>query len=337
MNFAGLSPSWLIGADLFAFPPANYQNSQWTVLETDESRPEFLDFNPYSVIITNIGKDHLPNYNNSQNKLIQELRSFLSKKNKAIKAVLSGDDANSTNLIQELKQKNDVILCGFGKQNDYQITEVTTNLQKTCFLTTFTLTCPDGQLFSCQIPMPGEKNVIDAVLAFAMTLQLGGDRNTCIEGLSKLPCMDRRFKICLHTNTSIIVDDEGDSPDVIQTVLQNGKDWFPQKKLIAVLQPHRYSRLKNLFDDYVEAMYKIPDEIILMPVYSAGETEITTVNSLTLMDHILKKGFPKDKIQSLSIPEAITYLREKLKENYLIITLGPGDVWKVADAIAKTD
>jgi hypothetical protein len=55
------------------------------------------------------------------------------------------------------------------------------------------------------------------------------------------------------------------------------------------------------------------------------------------MDHILKKGFPKDKIQSLSIPEAITYLREKLKENYLIITLGPGDVWKVADAIAKTD
>jgi UDP-N-acetylmuramate--alanine ligase len=336
MNQAGLSPSWLIGADLFSFPPAKYNKSRWTVLETDESRPEFLDFTPYSVIITNVGKDHLTNYNNSQENLTRELLDFLSKKNNQTKAVLCGDDIASIALIKPFQQKSEVLLCGLGKNNDYQITNIHTSFLTNSFQTSFTLKCPDGISFECQIPMPGEKNVIDATLALAMTLQVGGNRDVCIDGLSKLPCMDRRFKIVHYSDHSIVVDDEGDSPEVIRTVLQNAKDWFPQKKLIAVLQPHRYSRLQNLFTEYVSVMSSFPDEIILLPVYSAGEEEIVEVNSQKLMDSILSRGFSEKNAQLLSMKDTITCLRSKLDKNYLIITLGPGDIWKVAEKLAKS-
>lgn len=337
MQYAGLNPSWLIGADMFSFPPALYStNSHWTVLETDESKPVFLNFDPYSAIMTNIGIDHLPSYNNSQELLIQEIFKFLKRKNCSTKVVLHGDDLNSFPLIQELKKSDDVILCGFGDENDYQIKDIHTNFSQGVFKTTFSIRCPDGKTFFSYIPMPGEKNVIDATLALGMTVQLGASRDECIHGLKILPCMDRRFEICRFSDSTIIVDDEGDSPEVIQSVLKNAKKWFPQKKLLAILQPHRFSRLQSLFDDYVKTMSTLPDEIILLPVFSAGEKAIDGINSEKLRERIVLSNFPTDKIQCCTIEETLEYLKTKINENYLMITLGPGDVWKVAKNLAKT-
>jgi UDP-N-acetylmuramate--alanine ligase len=336
MQYTGLHPSWLIGADLFSFPPAGYHLSDWTVLETDESKPVFLNFSPYAVIMTNIGIDHLPSYNNSQELLAGELLKFITKKNHTTKVLLNGDDINSFPLIQKLKKSNDVILCGLGDENDYQIKDIQTNQNQGTFQTTFSLTCPDGKVFYCHIPMPGEKNVIDAILALGMTIQLGANRERGIEGLSKLPCMDRRFEICRFSESSILIDDEGDSPEVIQNVLQNAKKWFPQKKLLVVLQPHRYSRLNSLFEDYVKTMSFLPDEIILLPVFSAGEKELPEINSEKLRDAIIFSNFPSDKIRCFTIQETLEYLVTKMMKNNLIITLGPGDVWKVAKYLAKT-
>jgi UDP-N-acetylmuramate--alanine ligase len=266
--------------------------------------------------------------------LIREIKKFIQRRNQKAKPILNGDDFDIISSLIDNNPKENYILCGLDSRNDYQVIGSKTTWKENTFCNDFTLKCPDGTLVQTWIPMPGEKNAIDAVMALAMCVQLGGDLQKSIQGLPHLPTMDRRFEICRSNQTTIVIDDEGDSPEVIKTVLQNCKEWFPQKKLIAVLQPHRYSRLKSLFDDYVEVM-SIADEVILLPVYSAGEKEIVGINSETLMNSIVNQGFLKQNIHSLSREEACSFLRNKLMQNYAIITLGPGDVWKVAESLAK--
>lgn len=333
MNQIGLLPSWLIGADLFSFPPSKNNFSSWTVLETDESKPEFLDFSPHGVIVTNVGIDHLQNYGQSINQLFNTLTVFLSKRDKKTKIIINGDDINSLPFLSQFDRDKELILCGLGEINDYQISSLKTMVLETCLKTSFTLTCPDHTVHDCEIPMPGVNNAIDAVLSLAMAVQLGGDIKECIQSLSKLPLLDRRFEICRFSQTCVVVDDEGDSPEVISQVLQNGKMWYPDKKIIAVLQPHRFTRLKNLFNKYREALVQWTDEIVLLPVFHAGENEIPGINSVALKESIELTGYPAGKINVLSMEETITYLLSKLNQSCLIITLGPGDIWKIADAL----
>jgi len=334
LKYRGMNPSWLVGADLFLFPPAEYNDSEWMVLETDESKPDFLEFDPYSVLLTNIGNDHLPNYNNSQEKLANTFLQFIKRKNPAGKVYLNADDPFISSFQQELDRK-DYVLCGKTKESDYSFQIVSTGYKNQKIKTVFDLTIPCGKTYKCEIPMLGEKNVLDAVLAFALTVDLAGNADQCIQGFPLMPVMDRRFEICSDNGVSMVIDDEGDSPEVIYTVFENAKKLFPNKKIISILQPHRYSRLKNLFQEYVRIMVQGPDEIILLPVFSAGEEEIAGINSETLMKSIIEAGFSPNQIQSLSMDCTIHYLHTCIDKPYLIITLGPGDVWKVANAYRK--
>ena len=127
-----------------------------------------------------------------------------------------------------------------------------------------------------------------------------------------------------------------DSPDVIKTVLIQAQSLFPEKKRIAILQPHRFSRLKNLFQDYADTMSNLADEIILLPVFSAGEEELLNYNSYTLSQQIILQGFDAKKISVLSMSEAVESIKRRTEDNLLAITLGPGDVWKVAENLGKT-
>lgn len=334
LKFSGINPSWLIGADLFSFSPAESNDSDWMVLESDESKPVFLDFNPYSVLITNIGKDHLPHYNNSQESLADTISQFMKRKHKDGKIYFNIDDPFTECFIKDLERK-EYILCGKQNKADYFFQVDSIQYQNRKIKTIFKLTCPNRMIYTCEIPMLGENNVLDAVMAFSIACDLSKDTDQCLKGFSQLPVLDRRFEICSDNGISIVIDDEGDSPAVIQNVFENAKKIFPDKKIIAVLQPHRFSRLQNLFTEYVDSMFQGPDDIIILPVYSAGEEAIPGIQSEKLMNSIIEAGFNPLKIRTLSLQDSILYLQSYTQQPYLIITLGPGDVWKIADAYRK--
>jgi UDP-N-acetylmuramate--alanine ligase len=166
-------------------------------------------------------------------------------------------------------------------------------------------------------------------LIFFYTKQLpGGDY------FSSLPIMDRRMEVKTTYKNCIVLDDEGDSPDVIEWALKALRSYFPEKKIVSVVQPHRFSRLSNLFEEYARVLCQNASDIMLLPVYSAGELPLDGVNSSTLAKKIRDLGFQGTVDLVEDHQEAAQKLQSELNNDTLVITMGPGDVWRVGDLLS---
>ncbi|MDD4028855.1 MAG: Mur ligase domain-containing protein [Caldisericia bacterium] len=322
----GLQPSWLIGADMLHYPCARFTNSNYFVLETDESQPSFLDFHPSYLILTNIGVDHLTNYENNPEKLKQAMVHIVDNTKKKIVTPYAVKESLENQAVQ-----NSWITCGF-ENGDYRITHHHTYFDGSGLRTSFHV---DGKYssFHAEIPMPSIRNVMDALLSFALVEDIVGPIATPSDYFSSLPVVERRFQFIPTESRALFIDDEGDSPDVIKQVLEDAKLYFPHRHLIVFLQPHRYSRLHNLFTEYVQAM-QWADEVFILPVYAAGEEQENRKNSMDLFE-ALKKCHTGSVHYVHSLAEGSLLLSSLLRPSNAIITLGPGDVWKLYQDICE--
>jgi UDP-N-acetylmuramate--alanine ligase len=332
---ANFNPSWIIGADLLNFNPAKSGEGKLFVLECDESRKEFLDFNPFFTLLTNIGSDHLSNYENSKDNLYSSILSFLARTDKEGAIFLNNDDILTGRVFSDLGNKVKIIKCGKTSSSDYIYEVKSSFFDGRKIVTNFTIMEKDGSIFNSQINMPGERNVIDACFSYAVLIELGFDKKKARDILKILPTLDRRFEIKKVSNKCIIIDDEGDSPDVIENVLRDIKFYFPFKKIVAVVQPHRYSRLKSLFSEYVRVLAFYPNDLILLPVYEASENKIAGIDSFSLANAIVGKNFRgKIKVASDAF-EAVDFCKVYLNIDCAIITLGPGNIWKITNELSR--
>ena len=151
---------------------------------------------------------------------------------------------------------------------------------------------------------------------------------------SSLPVMDRRMEVKVCYKKFMVLDDEGDSPDVIAWALKAVRKYFPERKIVSVVQAHRFSRLKNLFQEYAQVLSQGSSDIILLPVYSAGELPLDGVNSESLAKKILEAGFLGSIYLAKDHQDAVSKLLSELDNDTLAITLGPGDVWRVGDLLS---
>jgi UDP-N-acetylmuramate--alanine ligase len=333
MQKAGMNPNWLIGADLLHYPPAHYADSSWMVLECDESKSKFLSVLPQSLLITNVGKDHLQEYEHSMEKLAEAFASLAEKVPQEGCVVINGDDPLLTSYIKNVKGKAQVIRCGNNEKSEFYFSELHTKWNGSRFTSHFMVNTPEGRHIQAQIPMPGWQNILDALMAYALiffyTKQLpGGDY------FSSLPIMDRRMEVKTTYKNCIVLDDEGDSPDVIEWALKALRSYFPEKKIVSVVQPHRFSRLSNLFEEYARVLCQNASDIMLLPVYSAGELPLDGVNSSTLAKKIRDLGFQGTVDLVEDHQEAAQKLQSELNNDTLVITMGPGDVWRVGDLLS---
>lgn len=333
---ANLNPSWIIGADLFNFKPANIGSSDLLVLECDESKKEFLDFNPFFVILTNIGSDHLSNYENSKENLYITILSFLKRISEMGVIFLNATDPMTERIVNDLKSSNKkIIKCGKANNADYIYKLESSFFDHSKIVTSFSVKEKDGSFFKAHINMPGERNVLDACFAYAILVELGVSKKIARSALTTLPILDRRFEIKHIGERSIIIDDEGDSPFVIESVLKDAKYYFPDKKILSIVQPHRYSRLKSLFSQYVNVLSNYSDDIIITPVYEASESKIDGYDSFSLGSAIRKTSFKGNVKVVSSLSEATNMAKFYFKKDYVIITLGPGNIWQVADELSS--
>ncbi len=332
-KLAGLTPSYLIGADLLTFPPAHWNRNQsdWFVFETDESRPEFLQYFPYGCILTNIGTDHLLNYQQDILRLQDHLYQYLLKTNQEGCIVVSQDAFQRLSLFSS-RFPCRVLVCGTEASCQYRYEIVNLQFQQDHFETTFHLSVPGKRYQNLVLRMPGEKYVLDAVLAYALITEISGS-TIDPDSFRSLPILDRRSQLKRVWKTSLLIDDEGDSPEVIKEVLLNVRNLFPDCTILPIVQPHRFSRLQSLLISYAEVLAAYADEIILMPVYSAGEKPIRGIDSSSLAKQIMLQGFTGVLTLVQTPEEAAEIIVKRRQENMVFILLGPGDVWQVEHAL----
>lgn len=332
-TMAKLDPSFLIGADLLDFSPARWNRglSPWFVFETDESHPDYLQFVPFSCVLTNIGNDHLQNYQEKIENLEKALFDFISATHPQGRIILSQEAYQSLHRYHSSLPAR-IVLCGTDTNCDYRYVIEDCLCQGDHFETHFHLTVKGKTYQNLLLRMPGEKYVLDAILAYALISESAGTFLSP-DLFMNLPLLDRRFQLKKQWSSSLLIDDEGDSPDVIEEALRTAKKFFPSYTIVPVIQPHRFSRLKRLFREYATVLAQHSDRVIILPVYAAGEDPIPGFDSSSLATLIRSMNYQGELLLAENHLKAAEMIQEWEKNRCVFILLGPGDVWQVENAL----
>ncbi|MGL5353376.1 MAG: glutamate ligase domain-containing protein, partial [Clostridium sp.] len=195
----------------------------------------------------------------------------------------------------------------------------------------FTVTKDNKDLFEVTLSTTGKHNILNALCTICVSLIFNVPQNAIIEGLAECVGAHKRFEYKGVFNGATIIDDYAHHPVEIKATLSTAK-LIPNNKIYSIFQPHTYTRTKTLFDDFTEC-FSDTDELLLMDIYAAREKDTGLVSSQELGDAIRAKGV--NCINVHSHEEAAEYLKSKVSTNDLVLTVGAGDVVKIADILLK--
>lgn len=317
----GADPTILLGGELDIIGGNSYSGKGGFLLtEADESDGSFLYYDPEIIVITNIEMDH-HDYYSSEEKLMETFRKFLERLPEEGKAVVCAEDDNLMSLVD--KKDKRVLSYGIGKGKiqalDYQLFP---------FGSIYTLAAEGQELARINLKMPGRHNILNSLAAATVGLETGMSIQSIKRGLENYNGVRRRFEKKGLLGDILVVDDYAHHPTEIEATLKVAKN-TGYERVIAVFQPHRYSRTQHLFNEFLDCFEGV-DHLIITDIYSAGEKPIAGVDSEKLARQIARKNkFPVDYIARRE--DLVLYLEKIAKNRDLIITLGAGDVYKIGE------
>ncbi|GBF10823.1 MAG: UDP-N-acetylmuramate--L-alanine ligase [Tepidibacillus sp.] len=327
MEYNQLDPTFVIGGEVLNIGSnAKAGKGEYVVAEADESDGTFLQYFPSIAVVTNIEADHLENYDGNFDNLKEAYCKFLNQVKHDGIAVVCYDDSYIQELLPDLKGK--VITFGFDPKADMYAKELTF-VDRTV---SFTAVYHGKELGQVQLSIPGKHNILNAMA----TLIVGLEADISFEGIARalheFTGAKRRFQVIGEYNGMTVVDDYAHHPTEIQATISAAK--ATEKRIVAVFQPQRYTRTFFLLDQFSRAFAEA-DEVIITNIYSpAGDNKIEGVNAQKLVELIRQnsngnvKFFPTKE-------EVFDYLVESSRPNDLILTMGAGDIWKVASQLAE--
>ena len=331
---SNLDPTYVIGGKLSgAGLGARLGQGEFLVAEADESDGSFLNLSPTIAAVTNIDHDHLEHYDHNFSRLKQAFISFIHRLPFYSSVVLCSDDPNIREIIPFISRP--IVRVGFEKDADIRAK----NIKNKGISTSFTVYQKNLREFHVKLPLPGLHNVMNSLVAIGIARELEIDVNAIQKSLENFSGVDRRFQyygeICYSKNIKFsLIDDYGHHPTEIKATLNACKTSFPNRRLILVFQPHRYSRTRDLFEDFVNVLIDV-DVLVLLNVYPAGEQPIPSADSRTLSRTIRLSG-RLDPIFSESIGETITIVLSTVKNNDLVLVMGAGSIGELSEnLIAK--
>jgi len=282
---------------------------EWLVAEADESDGSFLRLTPDVAVITNIDNDHMEYFKTSQN-LEEAFLDFAYRTPFYGLTVACGDDARVKKVFQDFNKR--ILFYGFESHNDLQLRGEKTRYQL----------FSKGKLLGCfDLNIPGRHNALNAAAAIAVGLELGLDFQTCASGLSLFVGVDRRFHWKGEARGVKVYDDYGHHPTEIAAVLQAFREKFPENKIKVLFQPHRYTRTKTCWSDFLKC-FDNADEVYISDIYPAGEAAIEGITSERLVKEIKHKSV--HYIGKFGLGK----IEPNLNSGDVFVTLGAGDVWK---------
>ncbi len=324
----GLDPTVIIGGRLNQWGGSNARlgNSDFLVAEADESDGSFLALLPSMAVVTNIDYEHI-NFYRSMDNLRRTFVDFINKVPFYGRAILCLDDKEVQGLIPSLKKS--YLTYGLNPQSDIRATEISKEGLNTSFLVTFR----NKSLGQITICTPGDHNVLNALAAVGVGLELDIDFERMKEGLKDLGGLKRRFEIRDERGGIIFLDDYGHHPTEIVATIGAAKECWPDRRLVVVFQPHRYTRTRDLYDQFVVS-FNQADFLVITPLYGAGEEPIPGVDSKSLYQGIRDHGH-RAVTFCPSREDSIAFLLDEVGPGDVILTLGAGDIHLVGAELLK--
>jgi UDP-N-acetylmuramate--alanine ligase len=325
---SGLDPTYVIGGLLNRVGGnAKLGKSRYFIAEADESDASFLHLHPMVSVITNIDIDHMETYQGSFETLKKTFIEFIHNLPFYGLAIVCADDPAIASIISSLNRP--YMTYGFSDGVDYQAIDVSQN--KTVSYYKIKRKNKPG-LVSIELNLPGKHNVLNSLAAFAVANEDGVDSAAIAHALKIFSGIKRRFQSLgsFHTPKGHIelIDDYGHHPTEIQATISAVRNGWQKNRLVMIFQPHRYTRTRDLFEDFAKVLSKV-DVLLVLNIYSAGEKPISGVSSLLLCQQIekYKKVSPIYIQDSNELDSMINHL---IQEGDLLLTQGAGDIEHIA-------
>ena len=325
LDEAGLDPTLVIGGRLNRFKSnAKLGKGEYFVAEGDESDRSFLHFSPTIAVITNIEAEHMENYD-SISHLRQYFTDFANKVPFYGSAVVCTDSPQVRKMLPSLNRR----IITYGLKNAYYTLGKISPCEDKLKLS---ILRDNEDLGEVLLKLPGTHHATNALAAVAVALELGVSFKSIKKALGKFPGVARRFQI-LYKKGPIVVDDYGHHPTEISATIDAAKKGWPNKRVIAVCQPHRFSRLKYHFDGFVSALSNA-DAILITEVYSAGEKPLQRYTGEKLWKKMSAK-YPRKQLAYVKSKEKLVpALLPWCRQEDIILFLGAGDITKMAHDLA---
>lgn len=323
----GLDPTLVIGGRLNNLGSnAKLGQGEFMVAEADESDGSFLKLNPMVAVVTTIDREHLDYYPNLD-EIQAAFAHFLDKVPFYGFCIVCADEPNIRAILPRLTKK--VFTYGLHGDVDYSAREIRTQ----GFGSTFVATRRGGVLGAVVLNIPGLHNIRNALAAVATGVELDIPFVYIQEALREFSGIHRRFEVKGEARGITIVDDYGHHPTEIDATLRTARLVWPDRRLVVIFQPHRYSRTQALWQEFCAPLLTA-DVVLLTEIYGAGEPRIPGVSGTLIWQGIQERGHPQAIFVSQKEALASEMLGH-LREGDVLLTLGAGDVWKVGEQVLK--
>ena len=330
---AKLDPTFVIGGLLNSTGTnARLGNGMYLVAEADESDASFLHLQPMMTVVTNIEPDHLDTYGGDFNNLKKTFVQFLHNLPFYGVAVVCVDDPNIREIIPKIGRA--IVTYGESENADFRVV----NFKEIGPRSRFTIERRTGQSMTVELPVPGIHMAKNAAAAAAVAIEAGIDETVICEALSNFKGVGRRFQhygdfITQSGKHITLVDDYGHHPTEVEATIKAARAAYPDKKIAMVFQPHRYTRTRDCYEDFVRVL-QLVDTLILVDVYPAGEEPIAGADGRHLCMSIRLKGKIEPHFAE-SVKEVPEMIESLVEDGSLLLTQGAGNVVQVARTLSE--
>lgn len=334
----GLDPTYVIGGRLNSSGVnARLGAGEFLVAEADESDASFLNLTPVLSVVTNIDHDHMDTYGHDFNKLKDAFVEFLSRLPFYGVAVLCVDDENVRSIIPRVTRR----VIGYGLTEAAEVRAIDIRSEGT--RTAYTILRPGHAPLPVVLNLPGLHNVTNSLAAVAVATLVGVDDKAIVKGLSEFTGVGRRFAqygqlpICnaegQATGSFTLVDDYGHHPHEIEATIAAVHTAWPEKRLLVVFQPHRYTRTRDCFEDFVNLLCQA-DAVVLANVYPAGEAPLVGADGRALAHAVRLRG-QNNLIFCPHIEDVPAAVHKMVRDGDVVLTIGAGSVGRVPAMLVK--
>ncbi len=329
---AGLDPTFVIGGLLNSTGSnARLGISRYIIAEADESDASFLQLKPMSAVITNIDQDHMDTYGHDFGMLKKAFIEFVHQLPFYGSAVLCAEDPETLSILPELSRP--MLTYGFNDQSDFRADDVRIEAGRW----RFSVNRPEASPLEVTLAIPGRHNVLNALAAVAVATDEGLEDAAIVEGLREFSGVGRRFQIsepvCLEGGSAAftVVDDYGHHPTEVEAVIATARDMWPERRLVMCYQPHRYTRTRDLYDDFVRVLSGV-DVLVCLEVYAAGEAPIAGADAKALCQGIRQRAnlIP---IHAEDPADALKVLQDVVEEGDVVLVQGAGNVNGISNVL----
>lgn len=331
---AGLDPTFVIGGLLnSAGTNARLGASRYLIAEADESDASFLYLQPMVAVITNIDADHMATYGGDFERLKDTFIEFIHRLPFYGLAVLCTENDAVREILPRVTRP--MLTYGFNGNADFRAI----NIEVDGCTTRFRVVRRDGEPVDIHLNLPGKHNVLNALAAVAVASEEQIDDGAIQQALEEFLGVGRRFQVREGVRVGgrevLLVDDYGHHPTEVAAVIETAREVWPGRRLVMIFQPHRYTRTRDLYDDFVRVLSDV-DMLVMLDTYAAGEAPVAGADARSLCRSIRQRG-QLDPIFLAGVADVPVALEDLVRDGDLVITQGAGDIGKLSPTLTGDD